>query len=316
MTTTVLLPLDGSDKDERAIPAAAALADIAGGGLHIIRVLDMPVDSLSSRAGVMGALDAAREMRGDMERSIRGVADRLLADTGRPVTTEVAEGSDVADVLVSRSGAPDTGLVVMGTRAAGALDRALRGSVADRVMRESPRPVMLVPPGTDDYAGKQLRFERVLVPLDGSPLARSTIDQLLALEGGKKLGYVLLEVVTSGYVDRAPPWLGTLADETAVPEAYAGLSDMAQARAEAEARLNGVAARLRSEGVKDVRVRVVESRDPASAINRAVREELADFVAMSTRGASGMKRLVLGSVAEMVVRESDVPVLLMTPRAQ
>jgi len=314
MTTTVLLPLDGSDKDERAIPVAAALADIAGGDLHIIRVLDTPIDSLSPRARTMGVVDAALEIRGDMERSVRGVADRLTADTGRPVTAEVAEGFDVAGVLVARAAEPGTDLLVMATRAAGPLGRALRGSVADRVVRESPRPVVLVPPGTDDVSGKQLRLERVLVPLDGSAVALSAIDQILELPGSSKLEYVLLEVVTSGFVPQAPPGLGALADEAAIPQAYSGLPDIARARAAAEGRLNSVADRLRAHGVKDVRVHVVQADDPAAAIARAVREELADLIAMSTRGSRGLKRFVLGSVAEKVVRETVVPVLLVTPR--
>jgi nucleotide-binding universal stress UspA family protein len=63
-----------------------------------------------------------------------------------------------------------------------------------------------------------------------------------------------------------------------------------------------------------VHVRVVEATDPAAAISRATRDEKVDFIAMSTRGSSGLKRLVLGSVAEKVVRDSVVPVLLVTPR--
>jgi nucleotide-binding universal stress UspA family protein len=312
--SNVLVPLDGSDKDKRAIPAAAAFADLAGGDLRLIRVLDTPVESLSPRARTMGVTDAAVELRGDIEQSVRGIADRLIADTGRPVTAEVAEGFDVAGVLVARAGEPGTDLVVMATRAAGALGRALRGSVADRVMRESPRPVVLVPPGTGDRRGKQLQLERVLVPLDGSAFALSAVDQLLELRGGSELEYVLLEVVTSGFVHVAPPGLAGLAADTAIPEAYSGLPDIARARAAAEERLNGVADRLRAQGANAVRVRVVEAADPAVAINRAVREERADFVAMSTRGLSGLKRFVLGSVAEKVVRESVVPVLLVTPR--
>jgi nucleotide-binding universal stress UspA family protein len=312
--SNVLVPLDGSDKDERAIPAAAAFADLAGGDLRLIRVLDTPVDGLSHRARTMGVADAALELRGDMERSVRGIADRLIADTGRPVTAEVAEGFDVAGVLVARAAEPGTDLVVMATRAPGALGRALRGSVADRVMRESPRPVVLVPPGTDDTRGKQLHLERVLVPLDGSAFALSAIDQLLELHGGRQLEYVLLEVVTSGFVDLAPPGLSGFADVTTMPEAYAGLPDVAGARAAAEQRLNAVADRLRAQGTKSVRARVVEDADPAAAITRAVREEMVDVVAMSTRGSSGLKRFVLGSVAEKVVRESVVPVLLVTPR--
>ena len=74
-----------------------------------------------------------------------------------------------------------------------------------------------------------------------------------------------------------------------------------------------VADHLRARGVNAVQARVVEADDPAVAISRAAREELIDFIAMSTRGSSGLKRFVLGSVAERVVRESDVPVLLVTP---
>jgi nucleotide-binding universal stress UspA family protein len=311
--SSVLVPLDGSDKDQLAIPAAAAFADLAGGSFRLIRVLDTPIESLSPRAQTMGAGNAAIELRSDMERSVRGIADRLVADTGRPVTAEVAEDIDVARVLIARAAEAGTNLVVMATSAPGAIGRALRGSVADRVMRESPRPVVLVPPGLADKSDRGFQLRRVLVPLDGSPVSLSAIDELLALRGGKELAYVLLEVVTSGFVRGASPDLGALAADATIPEAYAGLPDIAQARLAAEARLNGVAVRLRAQGAT-VRVRIIESRDPAAAITRAVREEMADFVAMSTRGASGLKRFVLGSVAEKVVRAIDVPVLLVTSR--
>lgn len=311
MTTTVLLPLDGSDKDERAIPVAAALADLAGGDLHVIRVLDTPIDSLAPRARTMGVLDAARETRSDMERAVRGVADRLTADTGRPVTAEVAESFDVARVLVERAAEPGTDFVVMGTRAAGPLGRALRGSVADRVMRESASPVVLVPPGTAGVAGKELTLKRVLVPLDGSALALSTIDQLLELARASSLEYVLIEVVSSG-MRGAPPGLGALADVAAIPEAYTTLPDVDRAHAMAEDHLKALAERLRARGAKAVRVLVVDDADPAAAIVRTARDEQADFIAMSTRGAGGLKRFMLGSVAEKVVRESEVPVLLVT----
>jgi nucleotide-binding universal stress UspA family protein len=312
--SNILVPLDGSDKDERAIPAAAAFADLAGGDLRLIRVLDTPIDSLSPRARTMGVADAALEIRGDMERSVRGIADRIIADTGRPVTAEVAEGFDVAGVLVARAAEPGTDLVVMATRAAGPLGRALRGSVADRVMRESPRPVVLVPPGADDARGAQLQLRRVLVPLDGSAFALAAVDHLLELRGGHNLEFVLLAVVTSGFVDVAPPGLTGLADRAAIPEAYSALPDRALARTAAEQHLKGVADRLRAQGVNVARARVIEDPDSAAAINRAVGEDSADFVAMTTRGSSGLKRFVLGSVAERVVRDTSVPVLLVTPR--
>lgn len=306
MTPTVLVPLDGSDKDQRAIPAAAAVADLAGGDVHLIRVFDTPVESLSSRARTFGLAEAARETRNDMERGIQGIADRLTADTGRSVTAEVAEGFDIASVLLTRASERSADLVVMATRASGALVRGLRGSVADRVMRESGRPVVLVPPLPDDVKGKPVELGRALVPLDGSDVALGTIDYLLRLKRASDLEYVLLEVVTSGRVSER------VADAPAL-QPFQNSNDFARARADAEQRLNGVADRLRRRGVKDVRVRVIEGADPGAAISRAARDEQVDFIAMSTRGKGGLKRFVFGSAAEKVVRESDIPVLLVTP---
>ena len=312
--SNVLVPLDGSEKDERAVPAGAAFADLAHGDLRLIRVLDTPIDSLAPSARTMGVLDAAIETRGDMERSVRGIADRIIADTGRPVTAEVAEGFDVAGVLVARAAEPGTDLVVMATRGPGPIDRAIRGSVADRVMRESPRPVVLVPPGVDQASDTPLELKRVLVPLDGSAFALAAVDELLALRGGRALEFVLLAVVTSGFVDVSLPEVAAVADHPSIPEAYSGLPDRARARDAAERHLNDVADGLRARGVRVASTRVVHDADPAAAINRAVREDSADFVAMTTRGASGLKRFVLGSVAERVIRDASVPVLLVTPR--
>jgi len=83
-----------------------------------------------------------------------------------------------------------------------------------------------------------------------------------------------------------------------------------QAAAEdAERQLESLAGRARRH-VAAADVRVVESDKPASAIVGAVRRELADVIAMSTRGAGGLERLILGSVATGVARKSEVPVLL------
>jgi nucleotide-binding universal stress UspA family protein len=314
MMTTVLVALDGSDKDERALPAAAAVARLADGTLHLIRVLEPPDKTLLPRARALGVPDVMHEERDNMERSVRVTGDRLAADTGRPVTIEVADGPDVASALLQRAAERDADIVVMATRAAGALGRALRGSVADRVVRESPRPVVVVPPGADDTRGKRIELGRVLIPLDGSALSLSAIDHLLALPHANELEYVLLEVIPPALTSiattpAAPAWAATMA----TAEVNLGSIDVRQVRADAEQRLNAVAARLRARGATHVDVRVVEAADPAATIVGAVRKELVDFIAMSTRGSSGLERMVLGSVAEKVVRESDVPVLLVTP---
>ena len=78
-------------------------------------------------------------------------------------------------------------------------------------------------------------------------------------------------------------------------------------------RLEEAARRVRVAGAKIVDSDVGVGSGPAPVIAAAVRETLVDVIAMSSRGASGVRRLVLGSVAEGVIRACEVPVLLLTP---
>ena len=285
MSNPVMVSLDGSEKDARALAVAAALAELSGADVHLVRVLAVPVGSLAARGGALGVADAAGELRDATRRALASSADALAADSGRAVTWEVLDGADVAGVLTRHAAERKARFLVMGTRAAGAAGRALRGSVADRVMRESTRPVVLVPPGADYMRGKRVQVGRVLVPLDGSALAARSVDYLLELPHAEKLEYVLVEVIAPRGDDRA----------------------------RAEQRLGALAERMRARGAKAVEVAVLEADEPAAAIVGSIREALVELIAMSTRGAGGLRRMVLGSVAEGVVRASEVPVLLLTP---
>jgi nucleotide-binding universal stress UspA family protein len=301
MTAQVLVPLDGTDKDERAVTAAVAAADLTGNGVRLIRVLDTPIASLSPRAATMGVLEAAKDQRASMQRSLDAGVERLRKSTTRAVSAEVAEGHDIAKVLVDRSSERDVDFVVMATRAAGGVSRAIRGSVADRVMRESPRPVLLVPPGADSMSAYKITLRKVLIPLDGSALALDAVDRLLALPKGRDLQYVLLEVVTTAFAGTKVEARSERLDR-----------ESATARASADARLAVAVERLRKAGASTVETRVVEKADPVSAIASVAKSEGVDFIAMSTRGLGGVARALLGSTAEGVVRDSVVPVLLFT----
>jgi nucleotide-binding universal stress UspA family protein len=284
MVDPIVVALDGSDKDERALVMAEALADLSGADLHLVRILDPPSKRLTSQSEFIGLDVAAVTGRRDVEQHLDETALQLARSGGYRVTTAVLEAGDVAAALIRHAVERGALVVVMATRAAGAPGRALGGSVADQVMRESPRPVFMVPPGADYVRGKRVRIERVLVPLDGSALATRSLDFLLDLPRARALHYTLLEVV--------PP----AADRTA-----------------AEHRLHAAASRARALGAARFELATLEASEPAPAIVAAVREALVDMIAMSTRGASGLQRMVLGSVAEGVVRGSEVPVLLLTP---
>jgi nucleotide-binding universal stress UspA family protein len=293
MARPIMVALDGSDKDGRAVAAASALARLSESDLHFVHVVVDPLagvtrdprDEFVGLRAAEGLLAAVVAERSAAQHRLAAVIAALGMPAGRVATSAVIQAPDVAAALVAHARERDALLVVLATRAPGARSRAIAGSVADHVMRECPRPVVLVPPGAAFLAGKTPTIARVLVPLDESSLAFRSVEFVLLLPRARELEYVLLEVV---------------ADEAA--------------RSDAEDRLARTAAWMRSRGVRSVAVRVVRGPDAAAAIIGAVREELVEAIVMSTRGAGGLGRLILGSVAEQVVRSSELPVMLLTPR--
>jgi len=302
MTSTVLLALDGSDKDARAIPVAAAFAELAKAGVRVVRVFDTPVESLSARAGRLGVSRAAHDLRESAVTGVRAAAAQVGELVRAPTTSEVIDHVDVAAALLRDIEVHAVTAVVMATRAAGAVGRAIRGSVADQLVRESPRPVILVPPRADYLGGKHLRLRRVLVPLDGSEASLGAITYLLALPQARDLECVLIRVV-------APAFHGRLGVPSAAVGSVGARAHVNAALAEKD--LSYVAERLRGLGAT-VEMRVVASPDASKAILDAVRTDLVEMIAMTTHGASGIARVMLGSVAEAVVRGSEIPVMLVT----
>jgi nucleotide-binding universal stress UspA family protein len=138
---------------------------------------------------------------------------------------------------------------------------------------------------------------RVLIPLDGSPVAEGIIPFSLGIAGPLDMEIVLLRVVTPALPQ---------ADATA-PRVI--VEDLAVRTAEARDYLAAIAADLMSRGLR-VRTRV-RSGAPVTEILAAARESAADLIAMTTHGRGGLSRLVFGSVAEAVLRLAESPILLM-----
>lgn len=144
-------------------------------------------------------------------------------------------------------------------------------------------------------------YKRVLVPLDGSPLAEAIIPFLIEIAGPLDMSIVLLRVLEPVPV-------------TVVEGVRQAMIDISQARRrDADAYLASVAATLAARGIHASRD--VRSGHPELCIVEAARELGADLVAMSTHGRSGLGRLLFGSVAEHVLRHADVPVFMMRQTA-
>src|SRR4051812_37576635 len=268
MTSTILVPVDGSDKDARALAVAADLAELADASLILARVRNPQSES------------GPHEPRSAMLQAMRARAEVPGRPVPRGLTCEVLDGDDVPNALLGLAERVNAIAVVMATRAPRAIDRAVHGSVADRVVRTGSRPVVLVPPRTDYMANRDVHLRRGLVPVDGSTMALSVVDHLLALRNAHELDLLLLQVVP--------------------PEPNHGRAQ------ESEQELTALVERFEARGVR-ADARVVEAGNPAVVVVDAIRQDLIDFIAMTTRGAGGIVRTVLGSVATAVVRSSEVP---------
>lgn len=139
-------------------------------------------------------------------------------------------------------------------------------------------------------------YERVLIPLDGSELAEAVLPFAEHVAGPLDAEVVLLQVV------EPPSAISALGTGDII-----GPDTLFLRQVEAKRYLDTVAGRLQAKGL---RVRTVLGLGaPASEIAATARAERADLIAMTTHGRSGFKRAIYGSVAEEVLRSSDVPVL-------
>ena len=141
-----------------------------------------------------------------------------------------------------------------------------------------------------------MRLAKILVPLDGSTLAESALTKAVVLaKEARGASIVLLRATEASAIAGADP----IEAQVAVVK-------------EAEEYLETVAARVRAEGVKDVSTSVWYG-PAAPAIVEAADMTRPDIIVMSTHGRSGLGRLLLGSVAESVLRATHIPLLLMRP---
>jgi nucleotide-binding universal stress UspA family protein len=286
MFGSVLVPLDGSPFAEHALPLARAVARRAGAELDLVRVHGLYAlkDPAASWCPYDPAQDA--ECRREEEAYLANLARRLREAGPVRVSTAVVPGL-VADGILGRAKDRHADLVVMTTHGVGPVSRFFLGSVADELVRRATAPLLLVrPPAAPPDLAAEPAVRHVLVPLDGSGLSEQVVEPAVELANVLGARLTLLRVVEP----HPTPGPGPAEEASAYLEGWAG-------------RLRG-----RAQGV---RARVVAARHAASAILEEARS--ADLVALSTHGRGGVRRLLLGSVADKVLRGAAVPVLVCRP---
>jgi nucleotide-binding universal stress UspA family protein len=310
MIRSILVPLDGSTFGEHALPIAMAMAKRLDASLNLIHVHSL-LDATYAELQVFdNTLD--QELRKKERDYLHAVQKKVQDRLSIPVTIRNVDG-DVAAVIAEQADSLRASWVVMTTHARGPMGRFWLGSVTDELVRTLPIPLVAIHPSEQppDLATEAM-IKHVLIPLDGTPLAENILES--AIPFGKAMGadFTLLRVVTPVYpvtLPAEPAIFGSVA--TDVMERIEKLH--ADLKKEAGEYLEKVAARLRSDGTK-VQTRVAIEDQPGVAILANAKAPI-DMIAIETHGRGGLARLLLGSVADKVIRGSTLPVLVAKPKA-
>ncbi len=287
MIGTVIVPLDGSDLAEQALPYAEAIARKANAPLHLMRVVSPD-----------GPASAESEARSYLREQAKGYGDRVQISVrmGQPADQIVDGADEMTDPVV-----------VMTTHGRSGIGRWLYGSVADRVVRGSGAPVLLIRSGTKDRHAETV--QTVVVSLDGSVYAEA------ALPYGKELAQAFDAELMLVRVAETTQLYGMLGSEPMTPASADTFNEIGQRLVqEAQDYLAAVAEPLRKDGVK-VRTETLEGF-PAEQLMALEREMSVDLIVMATHGRSGLGRLVFGSVAERILKVGTTPVMMIKPKGE
>jgi nucleotide-binding universal stress UspA family protein len=298
MYRSIMLPLDGSAFGEQAIPIAATLASRCGAQLKVVHVHERSSAGeweLLTPYRFEGVEDAERDWEGeDLKHE-----QEYLARHAAGAECKVLEGP-VVPSLEKEIAESNPDLIVMATHARGGLSRALVGSVADRLIRDVHKPILLIRVPEKQRAAGELKTDHILVPLDGSAMSTSVLQHALSMSIPSETRITLLRVVS-------PPYAAT--ELAVVGETDVIMSERVEA---AHEYLNGIATELGVEGYL-VDTDVVISSMPADAILHYAQDKACDVICMATHGRSGVRRMLMGSVASSVLHSAKVPVLLYRP---
>jgi nucleotide-binding universal stress UspA family protein len=297
MFTRILIPLDGSKTAEKVLPYARFLAGSLKLPVELLAVVDIVEMATHISA------DRARHLDTMIEDSVRNSEQYLrgVAGTFPGANTKCTVEKGKAEQVIIETAAVDKGtLITMATHGRSGIDRWLLGSVAEKVLRGGTNPMLLVRATEEAKTDGGATLKSIVVPLDGSELAETVLPTVAELAKTLKLEVVLFRAYNI-------PYSAYSSAEGYYAVDYEEL--LKAMREEAVDYLEKKTEAVKKLGIDKVSC-VAKEGFAADEIISLSRKSPDNLIAMCTHGRSGVKRWVLGSVTETVVRHSADPVLV------
>ncbi len=284
----VLVPLDGSELAERAIPYAKNLAKTKGSEVILFTVSIASVEQLD------------RPIKAYLE-----LNSNELQSQGIKASTAIAYG-DVADEIISFADKNNIDLIIISTHGYSGIKRWVLGSVARKVLYGTCVQVLLTKSKSPKVS--QVELKKLLLPLDGSAFSEAPIPFVEELTKGTETE-IILTVVSE------PPIVPSYGDRPINPtwEKYRDTL-WVEMQQQASEYIGKIKTRLEKQRVK-IKSQVIpgELGKVAESIMKAAQKENVDLIAMATHGRTGVSRWAYGGITNRIVEQSIQPVLLIRP---
>jgi nucleotide-binding universal stress UspA family protein len=314
MFSKILVPLDGSERAERALVVAGRLARASHGSVILLRVVNDIADTSALLA--TAPLPSTDYLDRDEREARQYLDEAAMSDALRGVVVEKRVGFGItAEVILDSAAAWRVDAVVLCSHGRTGLSRWALGSVAQQVVRRSTVPTVLLRergglPIEEKEAGAPAF--RMLVPLDGSELAEAALEPAIAfgalISAPDKFEARLVRVI---------PFIRT-------PD-YDALRE--QAALEANTYLEHVAHQISTYPggeLAQVSTGIVYDLDTAAALARLAEGgagvvgtagvDGCDMIAMATHGRTGLALLAMGSITDRTLTATVLPALIVRPK--
>jgi len=291
----ILVPTDFSKYADQAFRYAADLAKDFGAALSILHVV--PEGDLREIYAYPQDIDLDQIIRDQQRIAGERFKQMVAGEASRGVAfeTTIYAGKPFLEIVNAAKG-KKANLIVMATRGRTGLSHLFMGSVAEKVVRMAPCPVLTMKSREEEPSAASLKISHILCPIDFSDPSKGALQYAIAFAQKYQAKLTLLHVIQMNIY--------------AVDELHSGVIPaemLGELGRKATAELDTLASGTEAASL-DVSTKVAHGV-PFLQILAEAKESNVDLVVMATHGRTGLRYALMGSVAEKIVREADCPVL-------
>jgi nucleotide-binding universal stress UspA family protein len=286
----ILVPLDFSEFSIMALEYAINLAEKYSSQITLMHAVVLFQDDINEEERLQMYEDMIRKREENIRKYIIN-SQNNIEKRGITVKSEIIRGISAADTILEFIDKLPTDIVIMGTHGKSGLKHLFQGSVAEKVVRLSPVPVLTVHRSTQNF-----RIKRLLVPIDFSLHSKKAIDYAVSLADTFKAYIDFVHVI----------------EQEIHPSFYAsGIYSISQIDKDLKNRvIENMKAFVEDQLNPNIKTDyiVCEGKSHKEIINLS-KEEKTDLIVIATHGLTGLDYILLGSTTEKVVRWANSPVL-------